>query len=483
MLTSRLFWGLLLVFFLKNSVAVSQEREAAPAAGMPLPLLATREGEDWPSFLGPRGDGTSSLAEFELPWPETGPDIVWQAEMGEGYGSPAVARGRLVLFDRVGDKARLRCLNAETGESLWEVSDPTSYRDTFGYDGGPRCCPVIAGNRVLTLNADGLLTCRCLADGKRHWQIDTTSRYHVVQNFFGVGAAPLVVEVPNNNALKHQPAPKRQLVVVPVGGSEAGTAPPAPERLDLVKGVDSGVVAFDLSDGREVWRTSAELASYSSPVLAMFGGRPRLLAWLREHLLAIDPATGRETGSFRWRADELFSVNAATPVVIGDQVLLSETYGPGAVLLRVTAAGQGDRFTPIWTSPKRARSDATLRAHWATPIVYEGHVYGCSGRNAGDARLVCANLATGEVRWSEPGLARSSLVRAGDKLLVFGEFGDLVVVQATPIAYTTLAKTTFTDPATGDPLLGVPCWAAPVIARGYAYLRGADRVVCIDLAP
>jgi hypothetical protein len=75
------------------------------------------------------------------------------------------------------------------------------------------------------------------------------------------------------------------------------------------------------------------------------------------------------------------------------------------------------------------------------------------------------------------------LVRAGDKLLVFGEFGDLVVVQATPTAYTTLAKTTFTDPATGDPLLGVPCWAAPVIARGYAYLRGADRVVCIDLAP
>ena len=52
-------------------------------------------------------------------------------------------------------------------------------------------------------------------------------------------------------------------------------------------------------------------------MLTTLGGRPRLLAWLREHLLAIDPATGRETGSFRWLADELFSVNAANPVVIG----------------------------------------------------------------------------------------------------------------------------------------------------------------------
>jgi len=113
-----------------------------------LPSLATRDGEDWPSFLGPRGDGRSSLAAIPLPWPDSGPRIVWHAEMGEGYGAPAVAHGRIVLFDRVGNRARLRCLHAETGEPLWEASDPTAYRDSFGYDGGPRCCPVIAGDRV-----------------------------------------------------------------------------------------------------------------------------------------------------------------------------------------------------------------------------------------------------------------------------------------------------------------------------------------------
>ena len=37
----------------------------------------------------------------------------------------------------------------------------------------------IDGSRVLTLNADGLLTCRRLVDGRKVWQIDTAGDYHV----------------------------------------------------------------------------------------------------------------------------------------------------------------------------------------------------------------------------------------------------------------------------------------------------------------
>ena len=476
MATDHVCFRVVLICLLSRLVVTTPLGAMEPAE-CPLPCLATRDGEDWPSFLGPRGDGTSGLEEIDLPWPESGPRVVWHIEMGEGYGPPAVAFGRIVLFDRVGTKARLRCLEAETGDPLWEVSDRTDYRDTFGYDGGPRCCPVISGNRVLTLNADGLFTCRHLADGKKLWQVNTISRYNVVQNFFGVGAAPLVINVATDMY------PMRKLVIVPVGGSEAGIEPPAPERLDLVKGFDSGVVAFDLADGSEVWRTSDELASYSTPVLTAFGGRIRVLAWLRDHLLAIDPITGRKTGSFRWRSEDLFSVNAATPVVFGDRVLLSETYGPGTVLLKVTSGVQTESFTPVWTSREKARPDATLRAHWATPVIHKGHLYGSSGRNAGDAQLICVDVATGKVQWSKRGLARISLAGISDQLLVLGEFGDLLVVKATPKAYTPLAKTTLTDPATGNPLLGVPCWAAPVIARGFAYLRGAGRVVCVDLLP
>jgi hypothetical protein len=35
----------------------------------------------------------------------------------------------------------------------------------------------------------------------------------------------------------------------------------------------------------------------------------------------------------------------------------------------------------------------------------------------------------------------------------------------------------------GAELLVAPCWAAPVIAHGYLYVRGQGRLVCLDLLP
>jgi hypothetical protein len=36
-------------------------------------------------------------------------------------------------------------------------------------------------------------------------------------------------------------------------------------------------------------------------------------------------------------------------------------------------------------------------------------------------------------------------------------------------------------PARGAELLAPPCWAAPVVAHGYLYVRGQGRLVCLDL--
>ena len=89
-----------------------------------------------------------------------------------------------------------------------------------------------------------------------------------------------------------------------------------------------------------------------------------------------------------------------------------------------------------------------------------------------------------------------------DHLIVLGEFGDLVLVKATPDAYTEVSRTRLvaaaaatqnatrqtTDipggtPDSGVELLVAPCWAAPVIAHGYLYVRGQGRLVCLDLLP
>ena len=328
----------------------------------------------------------------------------------------------------------------------------------------PRAAPVIHGDRVLTFGPEGRLECRSLANGASLWSVDTTADYHVVQNFFGVGAAPLVVRVGSDD-----------LVVVQVGGSPPGVAPAAPERLDLVKGLDSGLVAFDLATGRERWRCSSQLASYAAPVLAEIGGRPRILAWMRNDLLVVDPASGAVLAEFRWRADELFSAIAASPVVAGDEVLLSECYGPGSVLLDL--AGGDPRLVRRDRTP---RPRSSLMAHWATPIVHGGHLYGSSGRNAGDALAVCVEWKTGAVQWSEPGLGRASMVLVAGHLVILGEFGELVLAKAVPERFEEVSRARLlADDST--PLLSPPCWAAPVVARGLLFVRGAGRLVCVDL--
>jgi outer membrane protein assembly factor BamB len=459
---------------------------AEPAASPENPStivadLWTRPGEDWGEFLGPTGNGRSSLNGMAVPWPADGPRVVWHCELGEGYCGPAVAQGRCLICDRVGQEIRIRCLAAETGQEIWQQRYPTDYVDTFGYDGGPRAAAVIAGDAVLTFGPEGRLECRGLVDGASRWQVDTSAVFHVVRNFFGVGTAPLVVDTAEG-----------RLVVVQVGGSRPGGTPPSPERLDLVKGLDSGLVAFDLATGIERWRSSDQLASYSTPVRATLDGRERLLAWMRDRLLVVDPATGGVQADVRWRATELFSVVAASPVVAGSEILLSETYGPGSVLLTVTAAGlQTVRQDAVGSRPARS-----LKSHWATPVLHDGHLYGSSGRNAGDAVLVCADWKTGAVRWSEAGLGRSSLVSADGHLIVLGEFGDLVLVKATPDAYVEVSRTRLVAAAIdthnttrrvlqegGFELLVTPCWAAPVIAHGYLYVRGQGRLVCLDLLP
>jgi outer membrane protein assembly factor BamB len=464
---SRFLLPPLFALLLRGGAALFAAEPVPPSASREVPDLATRKGEDWGSFLGPTGNGRSGVERLTLPWPKGGPRVAWHCEMGEGYCGPAVALGRAVVFDRIGQDIRLRCLRAETGEKIWEERYPTGYADMFGYDGGPRAAPVIAGDRVLTFGPEGRLECRSLADGGSFWRVDTAALYHVVQNFFGVGAAPLVVDAEGG-----------PLVVVQVGGSKPGSAPPAPERLDLVKGLDSGLVAFDLATGRERWRASAQLASYSTPVLARIGGKDRVLAWMRDNLLVVDPAGGAVLGEFRWRADEVFSAVCASPVADGDCVLLSECYSPGSVLLDLS----GGEPRPLRQDRRNSRPDRALKAHWSTPVLHDGHLYGESGRNSGDAVLVCVEWKTGDVKWAEGGFGRASLVLAAGHLVVLGEYGDVAVVKATPDRYEEVCRGRLVDPADGrTDLLAPPCWAAPVIARGLCYVRGQGRLVCIDL--
>src|SRR5688572_22540934 len=91
--------------------------------------------EDWPQFLGPQRDGTSS-EKIAITWPKEGPKKSWEKELGAGFAGPVVADGKVFIFHRPGESERLDCLDAESGKVIWSNGCPATYRDDFGFDPG-----------------------------------------------------------------------------------------------------------------------------------------------------------------------------------------------------------------------------------------------------------------------------------------------------------------------------------------------------------
>jgi hypothetical protein len=136
-----------------------------------------------------------------------------------------------------------------------------------------------------------------------------------------------------------------------------------------------------------------------------------------------------------------------------------------------------------------------MQTHWNTPIYLDGYLYGSSGRHPENAELRCIAWQTGKVQWSVPGMSRCSLAYIDGHFLCLGEYGQLWLLKANPESYEEVATVDYSDPALGKKLLGEkllgearpalkpPCWAAPIVSHGLLYLRGEDRLLCLELIP
>ncbi len=420
-------------------------------------LRTRKTGSDWPRFLGPTGDGKSPEKSVLVPWPKSGPPIVWQKQIGTSYGAPTISKGRLFMFDRHGDKARLICMKSETGEELWRFEYPTDYEDLYGYNNGPRSCPVVDDDRVYIFGVEGMLHCISISDGKLVWKLDTTTQFNVVQNFFGIASAPVV---------------EGDLLIVQIGGSPRGTAKDVLAAQGRIKGNGSGIVAFNKLTGEIVYQITDELASYASPTLATINGRRWCFTFARGGLVGFEPDTGKVDFHYPWRAKKLESINASNPVVVGDLVFISETYGIGSSLLRVREGG----YDVIWKDFPRRRAKA-MQLHWNTAIHHEGYLYGSSGRHSKGSDLRCIELQTGKVIWSHSLNERTSLLYVDGYFVSLGEFGTLMLIRVTPEKLDVVSRIQL-----GGHLIKYPAWAAPVLSNGLLYIRGKNQLICLDLS-
>ena len=162
--------------------------------------------------------------------------------------------------------------------------------------------------------------------------------------------------------------------------------------------------------------------SYSSPVGATIGGKRLAIFLTRAALVGLDPATGQIQFRRPWRARQAASVNAATPLVIGDLIFVSAEYGPGAGVVRV----DGSNLVDAW------HSDDVLTNHYATSVHAGGILYGFHGRQEFGQAFRAVELRTGKVRWSEEHFRAGSVTLVGDRLLILRESGELVLAAASP---------------------------------------------------
>jgi hypothetical protein len=83
------------------------------------------------------------------------------------------------------------------------------------------------------------------------------------------------------------------------------------------------------------------------------------------------------------------------------------------------------------------------------------------------------------------------LLYADGHFVCLSEDGTLRLLRANPKKYDVVAEVVMMVKA-GEPnpfnfrpprLFKYPAWAAPILSHGLLYVRGADRLVCLELIP
>ena len=448
---------------------------AAPAAADPPAASQSAgprtAGSDWPIFLGPNQDSRSPETGIITKWGETGLKLVWHKQLGTSYGAPTIAAGRLMQFDRFGDKSRLYCLDAQTGKELWRHEFPTEYEDLYQYNNGPRCSPVIDGDRVYAYARRwraGLLP-----DERRQAALAEESQQGIRRRaeFLRRRQHAGRRRRPADRDGRRQPAESHKL---------------APGQLDRVEANGSGIVAFDKLTGEVKYKIADELASYASLKLATIDGRRWCFAFCRGGLLGF--RAGQRQDRF--------------PLSVARQAS-RKRQRQHAGRRRRRSAHQRDATAPAARCSKSrpantkssgrtttASGPRAMQTHWMTPVYHDGYLYGCSGRHTENAVLRCIEWKTGKVMWDVPGMSRTSLLAIDGHFLCLGEFGQLWLLKLTPEKPEQIASIDYADPAIGQKLLGkagpvleYPCWAAPIVSHGLLYLRGKDRLICLEIIP
>jgi outer membrane protein assembly factor BamB len=133
---------------------------------------AALEAQDWSQWRGPARDGSVIAASLPASWPSA-VKPVWRVEVGEGYSSPVVAGSRIIVHRRRDPEEIVTAIDLQSGKLLWQQKYQSPYAKNqyaVRMAKGPNSTPLVAGDRVFTLGATGVLSAWRVADGTLAWQ-------------------------------------------------------------------------------------------------------------------------------------------------------------------------------------------------------------------------------------------------------------------------------------------------------------------------
>ncbi len=407
-----------------------------------LPLAAA----DWPQYRGPEGNGASPEKLAWKSWPGTGPKAVWHAKLTDGFSSFSVRDGKaFTLVSRNIDGAKREvcaALDAATGVEVWSVPVGVAKYEGGGDSGtpdngggdGPRSTPSVDDGKVYVMSAQLQLYCLDASNGGQIWSHDLMKENHGRNIMWENAASPLI---------------EGNLIFVAGGGP------------------GESLLAFNKKDGSLVWKGEDEKMTQSTPTPATICGVRQVVFLTQSGLVSVTPATGKVL----WKFPFTYKVSAAVSPIVGDDIVYcSNGYNIGAAAAKITKDADGFHASEIWNVNAKA-----LNSHWSSPVYKDGYMYGLFGfKEYGKCPLKCVEMATGKVIWSQEGFGPGGLVLIDGQLLVLGDRGQIVVVQATTAGY---------NEETRFQALEGKCWNSPVVSNGRIYARSTKEGACFEISP
>ncbi len=401
---------------------------------------------DWPGYLGPKRDSTSSEKGLLRTWPKEGLKVLWTAPVGIGFGGPAVSGGKVYLLDRddkVGDK--LRCFDLSNGTELWSFA----YNAPGRFDHpGSRTTPTVDGNNVYTCGPLGDLYCISTTTHKPIWN------KNIWKDFGGK-------ELPRW-AISQNPLIYRNLLIVASQTSQAG------------------VVAYDKLTGELKWNSAAlpGNAGYVSPSIVKVGGEDHLVMIMASEGMGrnassgsvngIDPLSGKVLWTYRnWQC--VIPVPHAVDAGEG-RVLITGGYRAGAAMIKVQKKEDGSYgVTELF-------KNANFGAHTQPPVLYKDHFYAHYTINERSDGLVCMSM-DGKVNWKtgeEPAFDKGGSILADGLLLSVDGNKMLYLIEPDPSGFKPLASAELLEQGEN--------WAPIALVDGKLLIRDQRHLKCLAVA-